>query len=198
MEKIWLSGSPNSNGTTQLAPGRGLAWYWNSTAPVLKPVLNQYRFQCWHVTDVQYRANTDGKLPVKLPFRAAPVVGHAYASTAPVLNKYRFLFQHRTDVQYRANTDGQLPIKLPSEAAPVKGRAHTSTAPVLNKYRFQCWHGTDGQLLVKLASEAAPVEGRAHASTAPVLNKYKFQYWYDTDVQYHASTGGQLPDKLPF
>ena len=48
------------------------------------PVLNQYRFQYWHGTDVQYRASTNGKLPAKFPFGAAPVVGRAYASTAPV------------------------------------------------------------------------------------------------------------------
>ena len=31
------------------------------------------------------RARTDGQLPAKLPFGTAPMVGHAYASTAPVL-----------------------------------------------------------------------------------------------------------------
>ena len=48
-------------------------------------VLNQYRFQCWHGAEVQYRASTNGQLPEKLPFVAAPVVGRAYASTMPVL-----------------------------------------------------------------------------------------------------------------
>ena len=48
------------------------------------PVLNQYIFQSWHGTDVQYRANTDGQLPSKLPFRTAPVVGRAYTITVPV------------------------------------------------------------------------------------------------------------------
>ena len=51
------------------------------------PILNQYRLQCWHVIDVQYRASTDGQLPTTLPFGAAPVVGRAYASTAPVLRQ---------------------------------------------------------------------------------------------------------------
>ena len=32
------------------------------------PVLNQYWFQCWLGTDVQYRTSTDGQLPAKLPF----------------------------------------------------------------------------------------------------------------------------------
>ena len=49
------------------------------------PVLNQYRFQYWYGTDVQYRASADGQLPVKLPFKAAPVIGGAYAKTTPVL-----------------------------------------------------------------------------------------------------------------
>ena len=49
------------------------------------PVQIQYRFQCWHGTDVQYRDSIDGQLPAKLPFGAAPMVGRAYASTAPVL-----------------------------------------------------------------------------------------------------------------
>ena len=49
------------------------------------PILNQYRFQCWHGTDAQYRASTDGQLPAKLPFGVTSVVGRAYASTAPVL-----------------------------------------------------------------------------------------------------------------
>ena len=52
------------------------------------PVLNKYRFQCWHGTDVQYHASIDGQLPAKLPFRTAPVVGHAYASTMPVPRQY--------------------------------------------------------------------------------------------------------------
>ena len=43
-----------------------------------KSVLNQYRFQCWHGTDLQYRASTDGQLPAKLPFGAAPVLGRRY------------------------------------------------------------------------------------------------------------------------
>ena len=52
------------------------------------PVLNQYIFQCWHGTVVQYRASTDGKLPAELPFGAALVEGRAYASTAPVPWQY--------------------------------------------------------------------------------------------------------------
>ena len=48
------------------------------------PVLNQYRFQCWYGTDVQYCASTDGQLLANLPFGASPVVGRAYASTMPV------------------------------------------------------------------------------------------------------------------
>ena len=52
------------------------------------PVLNQYIFQYWRDTDVQYRASTDGKLPAKLPFGAAPVVDRAYASTMPVPHHY--------------------------------------------------------------------------------------------------------------
>ena len=49
------------------------------------PVLNQYRFQCWHGNDVQYQASTDGKLQAKLRFGAAPVIDQYYASTVPVL-----------------------------------------------------------------------------------------------------------------
>ena len=37
---------------------------------------------------VQYRARTDGQLPAKLPFRAVPVVGLAYASTMPLPRQY--------------------------------------------------------------------------------------------------------------
>ena len=50
------------------------------------PVLNQYKFQCWHGTAdmVQYRASTDEQLPAKLPFGAAPVVGRVYTSTESV------------------------------------------------------------------------------------------------------------------
>ena len=42
------------------------------------PLLNQYGFQCWHGTDVQYRTSTDGHLPAKLPFGATPLVGRGY------------------------------------------------------------------------------------------------------------------------
>ena len=77
--------------------GAVLAWF--SPIPEIKcrltidfrvmPVLNQYRFHCWHGTDIQYRTSTDGQLPAKLPFRAAPVVGRTYASTMPALCQYR-------------------------------------------------------------------------------------------------------------
>ena len=49
------------------------------------PVLNQYRLQCWHATDVQCRASTDGQVPAKLFFGAVPVVSRVYASTISVL-----------------------------------------------------------------------------------------------------------------
>ena len=49
------------------------------------PVLNQYRFQFWNDTDVQYRASTDGQLLAKLHFGAVPLVGRAYANIMPVL-----------------------------------------------------------------------------------------------------------------
>ena len=52
------------------------------------PVLNQYRFQCWHGTDFQYRASTNGQLAAKLPIGAAPVVGRAYVRTMSVSRQY--------------------------------------------------------------------------------------------------------------
>ena len=52
------------------------------------PVLNQYRFQCWHGTDVQYRASTGRQLLAKLSFGNAPVLGRAYASIMPVPRQY--------------------------------------------------------------------------------------------------------------
>ena len=51
-----------------------------STEPVQILVLAWYRCP----VPRQYRASTDGLLPVKLNFGAAPVVGRAYASIAPV------------------------------------------------------------------------------------------------------------------
>ena len=69
---------------------RGMLAQYNSPSPETKcrlttdfevmPVLNQYRFQCWHGTDVQYRISNDGQLPAKLP-----CLCQHYASTAPVL-----------------------------------------------------------------------------------------------------------------
>ena len=56
------------------------------------PVLNQYIFQCQHGTDVQYYASTDGQIPAKLPFGAAPVIDRAQASTMPVPHQYRKSF----------------------------------------------------------------------------------------------------------
>ena len=53
------------------------------------PVLNQYRFQYWHGTDVQYRASNNGQFPTKLPFGATSVVVISYTSCMPALYQYR-------------------------------------------------------------------------------------------------------------
>ena len=76
--------------------GAVLAWYspspetklWQTTDFWVMPVLNQYRFQCWHGTGVQHRASTDGQLSAMLPLRAVPVVGRAYASTMALPRQY--------------------------------------------------------------------------------------------------------------
>ena len=52
------------------------------------PVLNLYRFQCWHSTDVQYRASNNGLFPTKLPFGATSVVVCSYTSSIPALYQY--------------------------------------------------------------------------------------------------------------
>ena len=77
--------------------GRGYA----STIPVPR----QYLWKTSSVTfrsraggkqcSCQYRVSTDGKLQAKLPFGAAPVVGHGYASTIPVPRQCRW----RTSIQ---------------------------------------------------------------------------------------------------
>ena len=52
------------------------------------PVLNQYRFQCWHGTDVQFRIRINGQLPANLPFIAVTMVSHTYTSTMPIPSQY--------------------------------------------------------------------------------------------------------------
>ena len=55
-----------------------------TTEFIALPVLNQYGFQCWRGTVVQYRTSTDAQLSAKLPFGAALVVDRAYARNMPV------------------------------------------------------------------------------------------------------------------
>ena len=81
----------------QLIPGRGLALYWHSIQPQCRPttdfgvmlVLNQYVFQYWHGTDVQYRTSTT---PVPRQYRwtaSSQVIFRSRAGGKPCLSQYR-------------------------------------------------------------------------------------------------------------
>ena len=74
------------------------------------PILDQYRIQCWHGTDVQYRASTYGHLPAKLPFGAAPVVGifRCYQKTkGKSEEKRKRKLEKKTNIRQNARIKGK-------------------------------------------------------------------------------------------
>ena len=133
------------------------------------PVLNQYRFQCWHGTDVQYRACTDGLLPAKLNFGAAPVVGRTYASTV------------------RTSTANPSAVLAWYQAGCKQG-----AMPVLDSgYRAEGWRGTGILQPQSWDQVSANNKLRSNASTKPVqisvLGWYRCpvprQYWWKISNQ---------------
>ena len=109
------------------------------------PVLNQYSFQCWHGTAgmVLYHASTDGQLPVKFPFGAAPVVGRAYASTEPVQFSVLAWYHWHGLVsrQYRWTTFSQVTFRSRSSGRPCLCQHYASTTTVL-QILLRYWRGT--------------------------------------------------------